>query len=139
MKNAVFDMVTEHVFYVTEVLLKHSNTLLSNNSIVDLEEITGGSDLFCLTNTTACCRHIHTRSGPAGNWYFPNGTEVPNDNSRFSVDRGNSSVALTYSGMASPTTTGLYRCTIPTAPNNRSVTLIAGIYGNMKGKPNCSL
>ena len=114
---------------IIEVLLRHNNSVLSNQSIVDLEEITRGSFLFCLTNTTACCT---TGDGGLGGWYFPNGGKVLNSGAGFSVERGTSFIALTYSGSASPPS-GLYRCVVPDS-NNQSVTLFAGIYGNNEGK-----
>ena len=117
-----------------EVLLKHDETLPLNNSIVDLEEITGGSDLFCLTNTAACCKHRDTGSGPAGQWFFPNGTQIPNTAPGFSVDRGRGSIALTYTD--SPDhhpPLGIYRCVINDS-NDDTVTLFAGIYSIDTGK-----
>ncbi len=106
--------------------------LLSNKSIVSLEEIREGSDLFCLTNHAACCRDAETGSGGVGVWYYPDNSEVPSSNNNGSSrDRAPSSVALTYSGSDVPPT-GLYRCVIPDS-NNQNVTLFAGIYQNGQG------
>ncbi len=113
----------------------HNGSLMYNHSIVSLEEITSGSDLFCLTNTSACCRHTHTGSGPVGFWHFPNGDIVPNMQSGVNVDRGPSYVALTYSTGSTPPREfppGLYSCVIPVS-NHKNVTLFAGIYQSGRG------
>jgi len=55
--------------------------MYQSNSLVTLEDIGEGNDaLFCLTDLTACCRPGDTPSGinALGNWFFPNGTAVPN-------------------------------------------------------------
>ena len=47
-----------------------------------LEDIQFGDDnnpLLCLTDLTTCCRRGDTNSrGALGDWFFPNGTAVPN-------------------------------------------------------------
>ena len=53
-------------------------TTYQNNSLVSLENI-GDSDtlaLLCMTDLAACCRSPH--SSALGDWFFPNGTAVPN-------------------------------------------------------------
>ena len=57
------------------------NTTYQNNSLVTLEDIGEDDDaLLCVTDLTACCRPPYTgEMGPdIGNWFFPNGTRVPN-------------------------------------------------------------
>ena len=115
-----------------DVALWHNNALVSNTSIVDLEGITGGSDLLCLTNTVACCRNAETGSGGVGAWFFPDGAIVPGSGRGFSRDRGTSLVALTYASGSTPPS-GLYRCVIPDS-NGQNVTLLAGIYRRGQGK-----
>ena len=54
-------------------------TTYQNNSLVALEDI-GDNDtlaLLCMTDLAACCRTPHS-TAPLGNWFFPNGTGVPN-------------------------------------------------------------
>ena len=59
-------------------------TTYQNNSLVTLENIQFGNDdtnpLLCLTDLTTCCRGSDTPSGinALGEWFFPNGTAVPN-------------------------------------------------------------
>ncbi len=123
------------IFVYTEVILWHNESHISNQSIVSLEGITNGGDLFCITNTTACCRDIHTgMMGARVFWYFPNGTEVGKD-SGFSRFRGRSFISLTSSSTFPPPPSGLYRCVIPDS-NGQNVTLFAGIYQNGQGTQN---
>ena len=55
-------------------------TTYQNNSLVSLEDIGESSDaLLCVTDLTACCRGSDTNGmGALGDWFFPNGTAVPN-------------------------------------------------------------
>ena len=103
-----------------------------NNTIVDLEQIMGGSDLFCFTNTTQCCNDGNT----AGVWHFPNGALVPDSGSGFSREAGTSFIALAYSSSLTQPPSGLYRCVIPDSAG-QSVTLFAGIYGRGEGVCAC--
>ena len=116
--------------------MKHSNLLLTNNSIVDLEDIMVDDDesrLFCLTNTASCCRGSDTGSDGVGVWYLPDGTEAPGGarESGFRRDRGTSFVALAR-GPDENVPTGLFRCEIPDA-EDVMVTVIAGIYRTGEG------
>ena len=124
-----------HYILVSEVIFRHGDNLVRNNTIVSLEEIVGGgSDLFCLTNTTTCCRNVADNSGmgAAGWWYYPNGSLVPGSAAVFSRNRGRSFVALTYSGPG-PSPSGLYRCVIPDS-RNQNVTAYVGVYQNGQGR-----
>ena len=102
--------------------LLYQDSLLPNPSVVSLEGIRGGSDLFCLTDTG---------TGGPGSWQFPNGNEVPNSGSGVRQYRGSSYVALTYSNSGT-FPSGLYRCMIPDS-RDQEVTLHAGIYQNGEG------
>lgn len=93
-----------------------------------LEEIIGGLDLFCLTNTDMCC----TEQGEAGFWYFPDGTTIPRNTSGVGYRREEGLVALMYSGMSTPPPSGLYRCEIQDSSGG-TVILFAGIYDNELG------
>ena len=105
----------------------HRGSVVSNQSIVSLEGIRSGNDLFCFTNSD-------TASNRVGSWYFPDGSEVTQSGSDgFVRNRGRSFVSLTSSGSAiSPS--GLYRCVIPDS-NGQEVTLFASIYQNGEGRP----
>ena len=108
-------------FYTcVEVILWQSNLRVTNQSIVDSDEIVlGGNDLFCLTN-------FDMGQARMGSWYFPDGREVPNfPGTGFTQIRGSSYVALTYSSSGS-SPTGLYHCEIPDM-NGQNVTLFAGV------------
>ena len=64
------------------VRFSHNGTTYQNNSLVTLEDIGEDDDdpLLCLTDLTTCCRGSDTPpgTGALGNWFFPNGTAVPN-------------------------------------------------------------
>ncbi len=98
---------------------------MSNQSIVNRDQITGNSNLFCITN-------FDTGSSRVGSWFFPDGREVPATGAGFRHIRGRSFVALSYSGSGSRPS-GLYRCVIPDS-SGQSVTLFAGIYGSGEGR-----
>ena len=112
--------------------MRFDGNITSNQSIVELEGITGGSNLFCLTNTTTCCRGVDTRSGAMGLWYFPDGTPVPDSGSGLVQERGASFVTLTYTSSTILPPSGLYRCVIPDS-DGINITLFAGIYESGQG------
>ena len=103
----------------------HRGSALSNNSLVDHENITGGNDLFCLTN-------YDTGSILVGTWYSPDRSEVSQSGNGYHYIRGKSFVALTHSGSSSPPS-GLYFCEIPDS-RGQTVTLFAGLYRSGLGK-----
>ena len=95
-----------------------------------LEDIGEGDDaLLCITELTACCRPPYTgeREPDIGNWFFPNGTRVPDEHVNvtsehvnvtsglewdFYTTRGHSMVLMhrRRGGV-----NGIYRCEIPDA------------------------
>ena len=116
---------------LVEVTLWQNNLHLTNQSIVDFDEIVlRGNDLFCLTN-------FDIELTGMGSWYFPDGSEVPFYGTGFIQSRGPSYVALTYISLrqmrSSPN--GLYRCEIPDE-DGQNVTLFAGVYANRQGRCN---
>ena len=118
-----------------EVRFSLNGTTYQNNSLVTLEDI-GESDaaLLCLTNATDCCRppYAGAMEGVRGNWFFPNGTTVPNetDNSttnepwNFYSTRGNMTVLLHRRRGGEE---GVYCCVVPDA-SNVTQTLYIGVY-----------
>ena len=73
-----------------------------------------------------CCSSAETGDAPLGNWYFPNGTEVPPDSRgwNFSITRGPGVVQLhRRTGGVS----GIYRCVIPDQ-SGVNQTLYVGLY-----------
>ena len=112
-----------------------NGTTYQNNSIVTLEEIGEGDDpLLCMTNLTACCRRPYTGvMGPAlGNWFFPNGSRVPNLGSQtlFFRSRGKIAVHLQHKRGGAE---GIYRCEIPDAMNVTQ-TIYIGVYSASTGE-----
>ena len=96
-------------------------TTYQNNSLVNLEDIgEGDAALRCMTDKTACCRPQASQA--IGNWFFPDGTRVPNESinstSNMLLDfyrtRGQMVVSLhRWTGGV----TGIYRCEIPDKMN----------------------
>ena len=89
----------------------------SNNSVVSISDIGEGEDaLLCQTDKTQCCRMRDNLPDRVafGQWFFPNGDEVGNDDGDFFRNRGEGIVRLNRRNNAlSPT--GRYRCVIPDA------------------------
>ena len=88
---------------------------------------TGTNSLLCITTTEACCQSTHTGTGTrAGQWYFPDETEVPIGSlNPYYVTRGASIVRLNRASF-SPITSGLYRCEVPVTDDTDSVYI--GLY-----------
>ena len=58
-----------------------------NNSLVTLQDIgEWGDALFCVTDSTACCRS-GVNMPAIGNWYFPNGTRMPSSGFQWDIHR----------------------------------------------------
>ena len=106
-----------------------------------LEKICEDDDaLFCITNQTACCQHPYTDGQMLvlGNWFFPNGTRVPNHIVNESLNliwnfhrsRGQMVVGLNRRGGG---VNGIYHCKIPDAMNVTQ-TLYIGVYTASTGK-----
>ena len=94
-----------------------------------------GDALFCRTNLTACCRPPFTGENGSGlgNWFFPNGTRVPSDDSDqldFHRTRGQMVVLLhrRRGGV-----NGIYHCEIPDSMNVAQ-TIYIGVYTAGSGK-----
>ena len=103
-----------------------------NNSFVFLEDIGQDSDaLLCITNQTACCHPGGMGTG-LGNWFFPNGTRVPNEvvNSTSGLKwdfyrTWGEMVVLVHRRRGG--VEGIYRCEIPDAMNVTQIIYI-GVY-----------
>ena len=85
------------------------------------------NSLLCVTPDNAnCCSSAETGGALLGNWYFPNGTEVPTDDTGwlFYITRGPGVVQLhRRTGGVS----GIYRCVIPDL-SGVNQTLYVGLY-----------
>ena len=104
-----------------------------------LEDIgEGDGALLCITNYTDCCRPPYTGvMGPViGNWYFPNGTRLPNQTDKsgeqldFYRNRGQMMVRMNRrrGGVE-----GIYRCVISDAMNVTQ-TIYIGVYSVSSGE-----
>ena len=109
-----------------------------NNTRVSLEGIGEGDDaLLCITNQTVCCSPPYTgeMGFTIGNWFFPNGTEVPggvvNATSgtrwNFYRDRGEMVVRMHRRRGGEY---GIYRCEVPDARNITQAIFIAVYTGS---------
>ena len=102
------------------IIPNHGFTLL--NSIRE-----SSNSLLCVTDNTACCARDQVPGrGILGDWYYPNGTLVPNnaDGLDFYRNRGPSVVRLNRrrGGM-----TGIYYCEIPDT-TGVDQTMYIGVY-----------
>ena len=111
------------------VYLQINKKRVANHGFVargDIDIHTNNS-LLCVTpNNTNCCSSAETEGDPLGNWYFPNGTEVPTNDTGwpFYITRGPGVVRLhRHTGGVS----GIYRCVIPDQ-SGVNQTLYVGLY-----------
>lgn len=93
--------------------------------------------LFCLTNSTTCCRSSDTPGvGGVGEWYFPNNgsavSRVQGGGDSIYRDRGPSVVRLHRRDNAMRPT-GVFRCEIPDA-SGTSQNIYVGVYLQGDGK-----
>ena len=86
--------------------------------------------LLCVTpaNVT-CCSTAETGGAPLGNWYFPNETEVPTNDTGwlFYITRGPGVVRLHRLYNLTAGVPGIYRCEIPDLIGGTQ-TLDVGLY-----------
>ena len=111
-------------------------TTLPNHSYVDLTLVgdtrDGSDSVQCHTDLSTCC---NAATGPdSGDWYFPNGTQLPLPVITFNIFgiRRAQRVELLHRGR-SDVTSGIYCCTIETnAVHNESgwETVYAGLYAS---------
>ena len=82
----------------------------------------GDNALICQTDSTQCCRGSdNTNGGPLGEWYFPDGTLVPDgqDASRSIFRNRAPSVVRLNRRNNAQSPTGVYRCEIPDASETK--------------------
>ena len=105
---------------------------LTNNSIVTMTDIgTGAAALLCTTTYTPCCTSFYN---PETQWYFPNGSQVPNDPSLpYQRTRGRNPGRVILSRNSNSTITGLFHCDIPDV-NGVIQRFYVGIYDDSTGE-----
>ena len=98
---------------------------LTNNSIVAMTDIgTGDAALVCTTTYTPCC----TSANPETQWYFPNGSQVPNNqNLPYQRSRGRFPGRVILRRNSESTIAGIFHCDIPDA-SGVTQSLYVGIY-----------
>ena len=125
---------TAHAFplYAGDVWFSLRGTTYQNNSCVALEDIGEGNDaLLCVTNLTACCRKRDS-STPLGNWFFPNGTKVGDENNGLDIYRFRGYMVVRLDRRRGGVE-GIYRCDIPDSLNVTQ-TLYIGMYTACTGE-----
>ena len=108
------------------VALTLNGVNLTNNSIVAMSDIeTGVAALVCATTYRPCCSSFEN---PETQWYFPNGSRVPNNpNLPYQRTRVRELGTVILSRNSESTTTGHFRCDIPDA-TGVTQSLYVGIY-----------
>ena len=106
-----------------------------NNSIVTNTDIgTGSAALLCTTTYTPCC----TSANPETQWFFPNGSQVPNNPSLpYQRNRGRYPGRVILIRNSESTTTGIFHCDILDA-SGVTQSLYVGIYDSGTGE-SCTL
>ena len=124
---------TENVvlYHFAGVGLTLNSMTLPNNSIVTNTNIgTGAAALVCTTTYTPCCRS----SNPETQWYFPNGSQVPNNPALpYQRTRGVFVGTVILNRNSESTTTGIFHCDIPDA-SGALQSLYVGIYDMNTGE-----
>ena len=116
-------------------------TTYQNNSLVALENIGDSSTfaLLCMTDLAACCR-----TPAIGNWFFPNGTTVPNFS--FQINNQPTLMVWEFYRNRGPSVVrmvrrrggvdGIYRCEIPVSAGPPIVyqNIYIGVYATNSGE-----
>ena len=108
---------------------------LTNNSIVTNTDIgTGSAALLCTTTYTPCC----TSANPETQWFFPNGSQVPNNLALpYRRTKGILPGRVILNRNSESTTTGIFHCDIPDE-NGVVQSLYVAIYTSTTGE-SCTL
>ena len=98
-----------------------------------LEDIGSSNEdsLLCKTNLTACCRKRDS-STPLGNWFFPNGTKVGDENNGLDFYRARGHMVVRLNRKRGGVE-GIYRCEIPDSMNVIQ-TIYIGVYNTSNGE-----
>jgi len=111
--------------------LSLNGMILTNNSVVNNTDIgIGAAALVCTTTYTPCC----FSANPETQWYFPNGSLIPNDLSLpYQRTRGRNPGRVILSRNYESTATGIFHCDIPGA-SGATESLYVGIYDSGTGE-----
>ena len=124
-----------HCFYIiyvnfVAITLSLGNMTLANNSLVVITDIgdnaQGGSPLVCTTTFRPCCGSASNRHGE---WYYPNGSMVPNNAAGEDFYRGRSDDGVVRLSRRNNTMSplGTYYCEIPlTSPTDLQILTVTG-------------
>lgn len=116
-----------------------NNTVILMNAVGNSLTQFSGFPLACVTRLTPCC---HSVPGRSGQWFYPNGTEVPIEadgygfyRNRRDAGNGMSGGALLNRLLHVSGPNGIYHCIIPGA-NRVDQTIYIGLYTstNTNGK-----
>ena len=100
-----------------------------------LEDIGEGDDaLLCVTDQTACCVYYYSRywAFVFGNWFFPNGTRVPNRGAQSDFYRTRGQIVV-YLHRRRGGVNGIYSCEVPDA-RNITQSIYIGVYSASNGE-----
>ena len=84
--------------------------------------------LLCKTNLNFCCNHRNS----LGNWFYPNGTRIPNQGNNWDFYRGRGSMVVRMNRKEGGVD-GIYHCKIRDAMNV-SQTIYIGVYNTSTGE-----
>ena len=91
---------------------------------------TGSAALLCTTTYTPCC----TSANPETQWFFPNGSQVPNNLALpYRRTKGILPGRVILNRNSDSTTTGIFHCDIPDA-SGVTQSLYVGIYTGATGE-----
>ena len=120
--KSMIDLIRALIFFSGrgDVWFSLNGTTYQNNSCVALEDI-GECDtaLLCVTNST-------NTSTASGNWFFPNGTRVPNTGKWWDFYRSGGQMVVQLHRRRGGVE-GIYRCEIPDSMNVTQ-TIYIGVY-----------
>ena len=116
----------------TGIGLTLNNVQYTNNSVVNITNITGSAALICTSARPGCCI-----STDGSEWYFPDGSQVQRTDTQpyyrtrtISSGPGGGTVRLHRNPRA--TTTGIFHCDVPGGGDLQS--LYVGIYNTTTGE-----
>ena len=121
-----------YIYAPAGVYLQINGTRVPNHGFLGRGELSNhnrsiDNPLLCVTpDNTTCCSSAETGGSPLGNWYFPNGIEVPTNDTGwlFYTTRGPGVVRLHRHTRG---VSGIYHCVMPDQ-SGVNQTLYVGLY-----------